>query len=369
MAPHSIVTISALSIALSLASSGRAFADVGGLEFRVTEQAAEIVMLSEQNLGQPRVKTRRGEVQVWFPEAHENRRLSASGDGAAVTRARLRPGMGVSAVLDIDVGDRRKVDASLVTIENTAHATIVRIPRAELADVKGVAAAAPIVAKLAAAPVAKAVAAKVVETEPVVANEVKATAESSSAALGTKPAKTKAVSTPSIASGGDSKLPMLLMMSAVLALVLGGIKLWQRKSVSFLREPDIEVVATKRLGPGLQLFIVRAFGQEHLLSVNGKSTERIATNELYEDFDAAANALERPRFEIPDEPPSIHLSPSRSVMAPLTSPLPGPKRGVSFAVPASKEAPLAPIAPRVPLTSSQSIAGLLRLREQADRIN
>jgi hypothetical protein len=245
--------------------------------------------------------------------------------------------MGESAVLDIDVGGRRKVDASLVTVERSGGTTIVRIPRSELVDARGSVAVKPTEAtKPVETPVTAPTATIAKAVAPSVANDPSET-------LGTKPAKDKAVTatsslTSSLASGGDSKLPMLLLMTVVLGAVLGGIKLWQRKSSAFLREPDIEVVASKRIGPGLQLFIVRAFGQEHLLSVNGKSTERIATNEAYVDFDAAADALEKPSFDRP----SIGI-PSLAVPKPLMS--------------------------RAPLSNSQSIAGLIRLREQADRTN
>lgn len=167
---------------------------------------------------------------------------------------------------------------------------------------------------------------------------------------------------PTIASGSESKLPALMGLTVALALLLGAIKLWQRKSNAFMRDPDIHVVAHKRLAPGLQLFIVRAFGKEHLLSVNGKTTERLATNEAFEELSPSESAPERTRFKLPNDR-GVELIPSRSVLAPSAPPKRSHARsefpGLDMPLPLSKP----------PLTASQSVAGLIRLREQLDRVN
>lgn len=352
----SVATVA--SVASVCAVSAHASADVSGLQFRLTDQAAEVVVISDHELGEPRVRSERGEVEVWFPKVNDNGRITALGDGKAVLRARLRPGMGASAVLDIDVGGRRQVNLSDVTVEHQDGATIVRIARAALVPVtvaksKAVAATQP--SSATAAQDSPHVAKEIVGTQRAVPNP------SSSPALGTKSSKPAA--TPLIASGGESKMPLLLWLTAGLAAALGAIKLWQRKTTSMLRSPDIEVVATKRLAPGLQLFIVRAFGQEHLLSVNGKTTERIATNEAFDEFDGFGGeaSASRPGFKLPNDP-GVELIPSRSVLTKAAA----PQR--SQARPESMNLDPLPL-PRSPLTASQSIAGLIRLREELDRVN
>ncbi len=344
-----------VSAALLAAWPAVASADVSGLQVRMTDAAAEIVVISADDLGQPRVRTERGEVEIWFPTVHDNSRISASGDGAAIYRARLRPGMGASAVLDIDVGGRRKVELSDVTIERQEGATVVRIARGALVGAIEAPAAAPAVTETVAAPAPKA--ATPVATEVIPATRAAAPAST----LGTKPSKASAKAKEStLASGGESKLPALIALTLVLGVILGGIKLWQRKGNALLREPEIEVVAHKRLAPGLQLYIVRAFGQEHLLSVNGKTTERIATNETFDDMVDKASEAQRPGFKLPNEP-GVELIPSRSVLAPVTA----PKRSLRAEPSIDMPMPM----PRAPMTTSQSIAGLIRLREEMDRAN
>lgn len=342
-----------------------ALADVSGLQVRMTDSAAEIVVISADDLGQPRVRTERGEVEVWFPTVHDNNRIAASGDGVAIYRARLRPGMGASAVLDIDVGGRRKVELSDVTVERQEGATLVRINRSALLGTSTATQPAPVVSAVVATPiVARATSQPVASVATEIVGAPLA-APTTSTGLGTKPAKPGTGIKPkkepaTLASGGESKLPTLIALTLVLGAILGAIKLWQRKGHALLREPDIEVVAHKRLAPGLQLFIVRAFGQEHLLSVNGKSTERIATNESFDDVLTKASETQRPGFKLPNEP-GVELIPSRSVLAPITA----PKRSLRAEPSIDMPMPM----PRVPMTTSQSIAGLIRLREEADRAN
>lgn len=371
MKPQNSTLGAAIAAAGICVGASSASADVSGLQFRLTEQAAEIIVISDADLGTPRVRTQSGEVKVWFPDVRDNARVTAAGDGAVVSRARLRPGKGSSAVLDIDVAGRRHVAQSEVTVEHQAGATIVRFPRpnvaARAANTENRAANTTNTAKTNAAKASEAVAVAP-STLSSVAKEVPASAAAGAVAerlpdtLGTKPAKPAAKVASTIASGGESKLPALMGLTAALALLLGAIKLWQRKSRSFMRDPDIHVVAHKRLAPGLQLFIVRAFGKEHLLSVNGKTTERLATNEAFEDLSQDEREPERTRFKLPNDR-GVELIPSRSVLAPSAPPKRSHARtefpGLDLPLPLSK----------APLTASQSVAGLIRLREQLDRVN
>jgi hypothetical protein len=56
----------------------------------------------------------------------------------------------------------------------------------------------------------------------------------------------------------------------------------KKKGTEKARAP-IDIVAQKRIGPRHQLVIVRAFGREHLLSIQGGNTTLIAANEEIED--------------------------------------------------------------------------------------
>jgi flagellar biogenesis protein FliO len=77
---------------------------------------------------------------------------------------------------------------------------------------------------------------------------------------------------------------MLIGISAILALAYGTMRLLmqKKKGTDKVRAP-IDIVAQKRIGPRHQLVIVRAFGREHLLSIQGSNTTLIAANEEIED--------------------------------------------------------------------------------------
>jgi hypothetical protein len=74
---------------------------------------------------------------------------------------------------------------------------------------------------------------------------------------------------------GPSGTQVLLIVSLVLGAVYGGLRVFVRRRVAVLPRPDIQVLGSKRLGTRHQLMIVRALGQDHLLSVNGGRTERL----------------------------------------------------------------------------------------------
>ncbi|MEO0323809.1 MAG: hypothetical protein AAF447_12690, partial [Myxococcota bacterium] len=85
---------------------------------------------------------------------------------------------------------------------------------------------------------------------------------------------------PALAAPGDSDggLPYGLLLA--LTAILGGLHLLL-KALSqrgrLVPESSIDVVASKRLGARHQLLLVRALGEEHLLSVNGKELQHLST--------------------------------------------------------------------------------------------
>jgi flagellar biogenesis protein FliO len=74
---------------------------------------------------------------------------------------------------------------------------------------------------------------------------------------------------------GSSAIPILIAVSALLALCYGILRIVMKKQ-SGVEIPAIDVIAQKRLGPRHQLVIVRAFDRDYLLSIQGGQTTVVA---------------------------------------------------------------------------------------------
>jgi flagellar biogenesis protein FliO len=79
-----------------------------------------------------------------------------------------------------------------------------------------------------------------------------------------------------LANDQSSTMPMLIALSALLAVAYGALRLFLKKKAGTDEIPAINVVAQKRLGPRHQLVIVRAFDRDYLLSIQGGQTTVVA---------------------------------------------------------------------------------------------
>ena len=289
-------------------ASARAVEDV-----TLSADLADIVLTvaSDEALHAPTVRTYPGVVRIRFYDAHETPALRLVGDGGAVRSVDVGSGSDLSAAVVLMLGDRTRLAPADVRVERDEHKVVIKIARGLLPAVregspmqtakqvlpKPVAPVAPAAkpAVLVAKPVAPvqpappaAVATPVAVApvaEPVVSPEVVLPAATPTAApvkpesttLGAKkaPAKVAPKSELKLASGGSSAMPVLLTISALLALAYGVMRLMMRKNPA-TQIPAIDVVAQKRLGPRHQLVIVRAFDRDYLLSIQGGQTTVVA---------------------------------------------------------------------------------------------
>jgi flagellar biogenesis protein FliO len=238
-------------------------------------------------LSTPSVRTYEGSIRVRFPESSAPDSLQVRGDGAAIKLVDFRSGSHDSSVMRIDLGEASKLAAEDIRIENRRHVFVVRIARDLLPPMREPRvqepekqAALPVAAALRPAspaePAAAPVPAKSTASQP-------AAAKPQSKLLQPK-ANTKdtPLATAMAAKTDSSPMPMLLAVSAILAIAYAALRLVMKKQQ---RAPGqrvaaaIDIVAQKRLGPRHQLVIVRAFGREHLLSIQGGTTTPIATSE------------------------------------------------------------------------------------------
>jgi hypothetical protein len=276
-------------------------------EVTLTSDPSDVIVTvrADEPLTTPLVKSYEGEVRIRFPASHVARTHQVHGDGRALQMIELRPGSHDTTVLRFDLGDETRLSEGDVRVEQRKGATVFRIARDLLPPMRELAPVAEPAAQKPSAPVAK--------------REPAAPAQKPLAALPSAPSKPSPAAQPSVTkpslsnalAQGASPMPMLLMISSLLGLAYMALRVFMRKQVVVSEHPTIEVVAQKRIGARHQLVIVRAFGQDHLLSIQGTTTTPIASNEVGEEgvsLDSATRLLaERneepaaPREDLRDE--------------------------------------------------------------------
>jgi flagellar biogenesis protein FliO len=359
---------------------------IEGLTMTSDPEDIVFTVRADEPLHTPSVQTYEGSVRVRFREMDTPQAIQVRGDGAAIKLADVRGGSHDSSVLRLDLGDATKLAIEDVRVEKRGHSVVVRIardllpPTAEPRTQDGKAAApvavaaAPVAAP--AAPVAKPAAAPA-KAEALAKAEAPAAAPAAKPAAPAPLAKAQAKDVPlakAMANNGSSSpMPMLLAISAILAVAYAALRLVMKKQKSAQgprATAPIDIVAQKRIGPRHQLVIVRAFGREHLLSIQGGTTTPIATSdELFEetapvmepsglmaDAPAAEPAHEQPRVEKKKEEEAVFGGELlRAALA---------QRLKEATAPRTREPAGRPT--REDKTLSQAVAGLVRLRRDAD---
>jgi flagellar biogenesis protein FliO len=89
----------------------------------------------------------------------------------------------------------------------------------------------------------------------------------------------------------SSPMPLLISITALLALAYGALRLFMKKNNFNTDIPIIDIVAQKRLGPRHQLVIVRAFDRDYLLSIQGGQTTVVARSSRSKKIAAAEELL------------------------------------------------------------------------------
>jgi flagellar biogenesis protein FliO len=151
-----------------------------------------------------------------------------------------------------------------------------------------------------------------------------------------------------------------VLLTAILVLGYGVLRWILARRPIAKRTPPISVVATHRLSPRHQLLVVRALGEEHLLSVSGGTTQKIASLPISKigDDTTAPTKDEAPkplatvtslldRLRLPAKPEAPRLPPEGPFGAHLL-------RVATAGTNASRRD-----------ARSEAVAGLLKLRAQA----
>jgi flagellar biogenesis protein FliO len=365
-----------------LATSVASAQSIEGVTMTSDPNDVVFTLRADKALSAPSVKTYEGSIRVRFPDSSAPTSITNPGDGAAIKLIDLRSGSHSSSVMRLEFGDNSKLREDDVRIENRKTSVVVRIARDLLPPLReprsALASAEP--AKKAEAPLAQLPASAAAPAAAVSSDKPAAKPSAAPLALAQKaaatPAKKKGEPLASSMANTNSPMPMLLAVSAILALAYGAMRLLMKKQSQAPRSAaPIDIVAQKRIGPRHQLVIVRAFGREHLLSIQGGTTTPIATSDEIDDSfgDKLAARMEPDAELVKDvaisqratEPESKSESNLGGAMirAALAQRLSATSKRVKAA---DAEGDLAPNGKhKEDKALSQAVAGLVRLRREA----
>jgi hypothetical protein len=251
-----------------------------------------ITILADSPLNAPTVRTYAGSLRVRLYDTKETPLLKITGDGGAVRSLDVANGSDQTAAIVVNFTDRTRLNPTDVRIEREGAKVVLRIARGLLPALRegasSAAKPAPVPAPVAPpvtvrepapAPTAAAAPAKqepakpapVAKQEPTLAPTPKKTTLGQPA-----PKPDTTVKDLKLAPRSESStMPILIAVSALLALCYGVLRLVMKKQAG-VEIPAIDVVAQKRLGPRHQLVIVRAFDRDYLLSIQGGQTTVVA---------------------------------------------------------------------------------------------
>lgn len=272
------------------------------------EGGHQIVVTAQRVMHSPRYSVDGDQVRFWFAGMDEDLWIDPPIDREHIRFLRIRPGAGSASLLHLRLSNGKHIDESGLRIATSGRSITIFVPDSRvsnaepspLADItvasgfaEAAVAASPTEASKAQKPDADVTAAQPTETgdtlaqagdeaEPAAPTVTTKTEPLTGKGAGLLP--TLAV-TKSAADDADTKLtsaPDGPGLSALLlvSLMLFGLYLalrWMKQRTPTLPMSDIQVVAAKRLGNKHQLLLVRALGEDILLSVNGGQTTCISS--------------------------------------------------------------------------------------------
>lgn len=360
-------TLGLSALALATLASSTAFAEIPltGTQVQVDADYAWVLLLSASELPEPRLRVGRGEVKLWF-RGVDHERLTQPGDGLAFRDVRVRGGAGDSALVHIRLGDRREISTDDITVVPFDGGSAIRFRRGALPQRPAEMNSLPVETP----EVEEAVAEAELEEPQEAAAEGEATEESEeSAPMGLLATETDGALAGGILEGPEdskgSPVGVLLLITALLGALLVVVRLVvsRRKGVSIA--PDIDVISTKRIGPRHQLIVVRALGEEHLLSVNGAQTQLITSVSQDSEMDEEMIRLTKPRIPAAlsnSQPPADSRPPMSFAMPPQSKVASDERFGARLLDLAGRRTDTT--STPAPSSPASAVAGLLELRRR-----
>lgn len=227
----------------------------------VTQEGEFVQLQLNGELGAPRVRSEAGRIRLWFSSIAETPRLDERFGEGTVRAMRLRPGIDETAVLTLELRNRREeIPSEEIMMANASDGFIIRI------------------GEMPAAPIAQT---ETSEGEPTASAASAPTEIEEPEEAGAPLAGADADQRPSLAitNYDGPQLPYGLI-GLISLLLLGAHFLFRylgKQKAARIQAPEIDIVTSRRLGPRHQLMVVRALGEEHLISVHGNQTTLLAT--------------------------------------------------------------------------------------------
>lgn len=241
-----------------------------------TAEGCVIELSALEPVGEPSLRLEGKAVRVWLPDIADVERFDEGDRGQAIRSVRLRSGAGNTAVLVIGARSERAFRRDDLEITRDGASVRVRVRvEAPPATVQG-----PLALQL---PRVAETSRPAAEPQPLAALTPPPPAAAAAASEGAAPptfapsAQPKAGAEPSFLrsdNGPTSTIGLLLLASLALGAIYGLVRQKQGRTPGGERMP-IEVIASKRLGQKHELVLIRALGQDHLLSLHAGKIERL----------------------------------------------------------------------------------------------
>lgn len=252
-----------------------------GVELAWTDGYAEVLLRSKRRLVAPEMSVDDGSLRLSFDRIDRPFSMKREGDGVAIEAITASSDGAGRATIDLRFVKKLRIEASTVLISRGRQQTRIRIPLAWLAahapETKAAETAVAVDTTQAQAPAAVATAAKATQSRSFASGAAPARSPRGS---GGKFARSRARGgKPSGVGFGVGSNSAQLRWGMVLILGLGLLYVWiqLRKKKGPTALSPIEVVCQRRLAPKHHLVIVRALGEDHLLSVHGNDTKHLVS--------------------------------------------------------------------------------------------
>lgn len=250
-----------------------------GAKVELSETDAVIAIETTDRVGEPELKLEKGRVRIWLPNMRKHPRLDVPGAEAGFDAVKIRPGASGLVLIDLRLPNRHLVPREAIRFEAHDHGMRILIGKSAL-PIPGAKAeptvAAPLPIPTATDP------ANELANEPAKEPVPAPTADAPSNAVFPLRAEAEpvALGAPDDSSG---TMGMLLLLSVLLGSVYALVRYVQARRGLTVPKSDIHVVSVRRLGPKHQLVLVRALGEEHLLSVTPAGTQRLRSSSTASD--------------------------------------------------------------------------------------
>ena len=315
---------------------------IRNVKVTIDEKGAHLKLVTNRALGKYKVHARRRQMRIWFAHTSVARHFIRQGDGRWIKSVHVRPGVSNTAVVQLRFGRKMPFDPEKLGVSIEAGETRIRLARdksslpPQSSREKQLSKAKKASSSTSSSKESK-VGGLILPKADGKGFEASDTGEDSGDGKLIR-AKTdeqskkedegfdflsdkKNKKDEKSGSFGMEKNPGMGSVSNILLLLLllgGGIYMGIKRffpSSKKTGSSDIEVVASRHIGPRTQLMVVRALGSDHLLSIHAGKTERFAftpsQNEQRQNslrhsspsLEAQAHRISRKPARVPSFPP------------------------------------------------------------------